>query len=103
MQVLSYMSEMSRSRQRVCLAQRGKRREGAQKSSVRNYVAEMGNNLWPTKYPAFMKLSPLEQKAYWSRIFTADAAIYASASQTASSAVDEERAEQLVAQARHSS
>ena len=33
-QVLSYMSEMSRSRQRVCLAQRGKRREGAQKSSV---------------------------------------------------------------------
>ena len=44
-QVLSYMSQMSRSRQRECLAQRGKRRAGGQKGSVRNYVAEMGNNL----------------------------------------------------------
>ena len=75
---------------------------GGQKSSVCNYVAEMGNNLWPTKYPAFAKLEPLEQKEYWSRIFTAYVAIYASASQPATSGVDEDRAEQLVAQVRHS-
>ena len=45
-QVLSYMYEMSRTRQRECLAQRGKRRRGGQKRSVRNYVAELGNNRW---------------------------------------------------------
>lgn len=28
-------------------------REGVQKNSVRNCVAEMANNLWATKYPAF--------------------------------------------------
>ena len=99
-QVLSYMSDMSRSRQRVCLAQRGRRRAGGQKGSVRNYVAEMGNNLWPRKYPAFAKLEPLEQKEYWCRIFTAYAAIYASASQPATSIEDEDRAEQRVAQVR---
>ena len=62
-----YMSEMSRSRQRVCLAQRGKRRVGGQKSSVCNYVAEMGNNLWPRKYPAFAKLEAIKQKQFWIR------------------------------------
>ena len=40
-QVVMYMSAMSRTRERECLAQRGKRRKGKQKSSVRNYVAEM--------------------------------------------------------------
>ena len=82
----------------MCLAQRGKRREGGQKGSVRNYVAEMGNNLWPRKYPAFAKLEPLEQREYWSTIFTAYAAMYASASQPATSIEDEDRAEQRVAQ-----
>lgn len=97
-QVLAYMSQMSRSRQRECLAQRGMRRAGGQKGSVRNYVAEMGNNLWPRKYSAFAKLEPLEQKQYWSTIFTAYSAMYASASQAVSTEEDEERAEQLVAQ-----
>ena len=100
LQVLSYMSQMSRTRQRECLAQRGQRRAGGQKGSVRNYVAEMGNNLWPHKFPAFAKLEPLKQKQYWSTIFTAYAAMYAAASQAASTEEDEERAEQLVAQAR---
>ena len=36
---------MSRTRQRECLAQRGKRWKGRQNSVVRNYVAEM-DNLW---------------------------------------------------------
>ena len=40
-QVLTYMSHMSRTRKRECLAQRGKRRAGVQKSSVRNYVADV--------------------------------------------------------------
>ena len=39
-QVLSYMAQMSRTRQRECLAQRGKRRSGGQKGSVRNYVSQ---------------------------------------------------------------
>ena len=82
----------------MCLAQRGKRREGGQKGSVRNYVAEMGNNLWPRKYPAFATLEPLEQREDWSTIFTAYAAMYASASQPATSIEDEDRAEQRVAQ-----
>ena len=51
-QVVTYMSKMSRERQRMCLAQRGVRRKGVQKNAVRNYVAEMANNLWQTKYPA---------------------------------------------------
>ena len=97
-QVLSYMSQMSRSRQRECLAQRGKRRAGGQKGSVRNYVADMGNNLWPRKYPAFAKLEAIKQKQFWSDVFTAYAAMYASASQAAVTEEDEERAEQLVAQ-----
>jgi hypothetical protein len=46
-QVVTYMVQMSRERQRMCLAQRGVRRKGKQKNLVRNYVAEMGNNLWP--------------------------------------------------------
>ena len=46
------MSEKSRTRQRECLAQRGKRRKGGDKVSVRNYVAELGNNRWMHKYPA---------------------------------------------------
>jgi hypothetical protein len=48
--VVTYMSTMSRERQRMCLAQRGKRRKGVQKNAVRNYVAEMANILWATKY-----------------------------------------------------
>ena len=56
-QVVKYMSKMSRERQRMCLAQRGVRRKGVQKNAVRNYVAEMANNLWQTKYPAFGELS----------------------------------------------
>ena len=99
-QVLSYMAQMSRTRQRECLAQRGKRRSGGQKGSVRNYVSEMGNNRWPHKYPAFARLEPLKQKQYWSSVFTAYAAMYKSASQPAATEEDEERAEQLVAQAR---
>ena len=55
-QVLSYMSEKSRTRQRECLAQRGKRRKGGDKVSVRNYVAELGNNRWVHKYPALRPL-----------------------------------------------
>ena len=82
----------------MCLAQRGKRREGGQKGSVRNYVAEMGNNLWPRKYPAFAKLEAIKQKQFWSDVFTAYAAMYASASQAAVTEEDEEHAEQLVAQ-----
>ena len=35
---------MSRERQRMCLAQRGKRRKGGQRNVVRNYVSEMANN-----------------------------------------------------------
>ena len=97
-QVLSYMSQMSRTRQRECLAQRGTCRKGNQKSSVRNYVAEMGNNLWVRKYPAFAKIDPVKQKQYWSTIFTAYGAMYKSASQAKDSKEDEERAEQLVAQ-----
>ena len=50
-QVLMYLSYMSRTRERECLAQRGKRRQGRQKSVARNYVAEMANNRWTTKYP----------------------------------------------------
>ena len=42
--VVTYMVQMSRERQRMCLAQRGVRRKGKQKNLVRNYVAEMGNN-----------------------------------------------------------
>lgn len=97
-QVLCYMAEMSRTRQRECLAQRGKRRAGGQKGSVRNYVAELGNNRWAQMYPAFGKLEPLKQKAYWSTIFTAYGAMYAAASKPANSQEDEVRAEQLVAQ-----
>ena len=83
-QVVTYMAKMSRERQRMCLAQRGKRRKGVQKGSVRNYVAEMGNNLWDTKYPAFGKLPDAEQKRYWAQIFGAYKRMYAAASQPAS-------------------
>jgi len=96
--VVTYMSTISRERQRMCLAQRGKRRKGVQKNAVRNYVAEMANNLWATKYPLFGKLSVAEQRAYWSKIFGAYKAMYASASAPAATEEEEERAEQLVAQ-----
>ena len=56
-QVLAYMATMSRQRQRICLAQRGTRRKGRQKDLVRNYVAEMANNLWATKYPLKLRRS----------------------------------------------
>ena len=35
-QVLMYMSHMSRTRERACLAHRGERREGRQKSVAKN-------------------------------------------------------------------
>ena len=54
-------------------------------------MAEMGNNLWPRKYPAFAKLEAIKQKQFWSVIFTAYAAMYASASQAATTEEDEER------------
>ena len=41
--VLTYMVQMSRERQRMCLAQRGVRRKGKQKSLVRNYVGVRGS------------------------------------------------------------
>ena len=97
-QVVKYMSKMSRERQRMCLAQRGVRRKGVQKNAVRNYVAEMANNLWQTKYPAFGELSVAARREYWSTIFRAYKAMYASASAPAATTEDEERAEQLVAQ-----
>ena len=43
-QVLMYLSYMSRTRERECLAQRGKRRKGRQRSVARNYVLEMAYN-----------------------------------------------------------
>ena len=67
-QMLTYMSKMSRQRQRMCLAQRGTRRKGVQKNAVRNYVAEMANNLWDWKYPSFAKLDPIGKKEYWGKI-----------------------------------
>ena len=50
-----YLSYISRTRERECLAQRGKRRKGRQRSVARNYVSEMANNRWETKYPAFAR------------------------------------------------
>lgn len=97
-QVLTYMATMSRSRQRLCLAQRGRRRKGRQNDLVRNYVAEMANNLWATKYPSVDELADAERKRYWSTIFTSYQAMYASASQPVACEEGEERAEQLVAQ-----
>ena len=81
-QVLTYMATMSRNRIRMCLAQRGAvRRKGLQKDLVHNYVAEMANNRWATKYPAFGKLEDAERKRYWAEIFGAYKAMYAAASQ----------------------
>ena len=60
----------------MCLAQRGKRRTGGQRSVVKNYVSEMANNLWDTKYPAFAELEAREQKEYWSKIFKAYGSMY---------------------------
>ena len=65
---------------------------------MRNYVAEMANNLWATKYPSFDELADAERKRYWSTIFTSYQAMYASASQPVACEEGEERAEQLVAQ-----
>ena len=58
-------------------AQRGVRRNGKQRNLVRNYVAEMGNNLWPSKYKAFGKLEDAAQRQYWATIFAAYKAVYA--------------------------
>ena len=98
-QVVVFMAKMSRERQRMCLAQRGKRRKGRQKDLVRNYVAEMGNNLWATKYPAFGQLDGAEQQKYWAKVFGAYKALYAAAAQkiTSEDAELEERVEELVA------
>ncbi|EOD38198.1 hypothetical protein EMIHUDRAFT_98068 [Emiliania huxleyi CCMP1516] len=79
-------------------SERGVRRKGVQKNAVRNYVAEMANNLWQTKYPGFGELSVAARREYWSTIFRAYKAMYASASAPAATMEDEERAEQLVAQ-----
>ena len=65
---------------------------------MRNYVSELANNRWATKYGAFGKLEDAQQKRYWSEIFTAYKALYASASKVTASPEEEERAEQLVAQ-----
>jgi hypothetical protein len=97
-QVLTYMVTMSRERHRMCLAQRGTRRKGVQRNAVRNYVSEMANNLWATKYPAFGELSEVQRRAYWSKVFTSYNAMYAAASSISESEEAEERAEQLVAQ-----
>lgn len=97
-QVMTFMCKMSRTRQRMCLAQRGKRRTGGQRSVIKNYVSEMANNLWDTKYPAFAELETREQKEYWSKIFKAYGSMYASASAVAETEEDEERAEQLITQ-----
>ena len=97
-QVLTYMSKMSRQRQRMCLAQRGTRRKGVQKNAVRNYVAEMANNLWDWKYPSFAKLDPIGKKEYWGKIFGGYQTMYAAASAPAATEAEEARAEQLVAQ-----
>ena len=44
----------------------------------RNYVAEMGNNLWATKFPAFGELDVARaRKAYFGTIFGAYKAMYA--------------------------
>ena len=42
---------------------RGKRRQGGQRSVVKNYVSEMANNLWDTKYPEFGELEPREEES----------------------------------------
>jgi hypothetical protein len=97
-QVVTYMVQMSRERQRMCLAQRGVRRKGKQKNLVRNYVAEMGNNLWPVKYRSFAKLDEVAQRQYWAQIFAAYKGVYAAAADDASTAEEAERVEQLVAQ-----
>ena len=96
--VVTYMVQMSRERQRMCLAQRGVRRKGKQRNGVRNYVAEMGNNLWPIKYRAFGQLDEAAQRQYWAKTFAAYKAVYAAAGDDASTPEDEERVEQLVAQ-----
>ena len=67
--LVTYMVQMSRERQRMCLAQRGVRRKGKQRNGVRNYVAEMGNNLWPIKYKAFGQLDEAAQRQYWAKTF----------------------------------
>ena len=97
-QVLTYMSKMSRQRQRMCLAQRGTRRKGVQKNSVRNYVAEMANNLWDWKYPSFGKLDSASKKEFWGKVFGGYQTMYAAASAPTTTQAAEERAEQLVAQ-----
>jgi hypothetical protein len=99
-QVLMYLSYMSRTRQRECLAQRGKRRQGRQKSVARNYVAEMANNRWATKYPAFAKLDASRRREYWSTVFKGHKTMYAQASKPTETEEDEQRAEDLVAQVR---
>ena len=83
----------------MCLAQRGGvRRKGKQCNYVRNCVSEMGNNLWVHKYKAFGKLKETAQRKYWSEIFAAYQAVYAAASEDASTPAQQERVEQLVAQ-----
>ena len=39
--------------------------KGVQKNAVRNYVAEMANNLRDYKYPSFGKLGTVSKKEYW--------------------------------------
>mgnify|MGYP003335328013 CR=1 FL=1 len=56
----------------------------------------MANNLWQTKYPAFGELSVAARREYWSTIFRAYKAMYASASAPAATMEDEERVIKLV-------
>jgi hypothetical protein len=97
-QVVTFMAVQSRERQHACLAQRGDVRKGLQREVVRNYVAEMGNNLWATKFPSFGALDRVALSAYWGKIFGAYKAMYAGASAAPGTGVSEERAAQLVAQ-----
>ena len=99
-QVLMYLSYMSRTRERECLAQRVKRRKGRQRSVARNYVSEMANNRWETKYPAFAELDASSRRDYWSKIFKGHKTMFAQASKPTGTEDDEQRAEELVAQAR---
>ena len=97
-QVLTFMSRMSRERQRMCLAQRGDRRKGRQKDLVRNYVAELANNRWASKFSVFARLESDVKKRYWADVFGGYKAMYAAASRPAQDVQDAERAMQLVAQ-----
>ena len=78
--------------------QRSKRHLGRQKDLVRKHVAEMANNLWATKFPAFGRLDDDAKKSYWAQIFSGYKIMYAAASRPALDAEGAERAGQFVSQ-----